>query len=131
MDDLKVNSQGESSKEAQDPEKLSRTEKFRKTSRAAKLSGAVNGAAGFMKIKLGQMTGNPQLMEEGRNQQLVGQIHSFVGSARKAKERVSEQVIKAREKGAVILRKHHGKLIDQAIEFLTDIKEAFVDQRKP
>ena len=75
---------------------LTRTEVFAKTSTAAKLSGTVNGAAGFIKSKVGQMTGNEDLKLEGQNQQLLGKIHTLAGSAREVKEMVLKKVDKFR-----------------------------------
>jgi uncharacterized protein YjbJ (UPF0337 family) len=103
----------------------SRSEEFAKTSTAAKMSGSVNETAGFFKRKFGEFTGDADLNEAGRNQQLLGKVHRLVGGLREIQELATEKVLTARKDGEKILRKHGGKLIDQASEFLDDIRKTF------
>jgi uncharacterized protein YjbJ (UPF0337 family) len=123
LDELKEKIETETDIETDTKAEPTRAERFAKTSTAAKLSGRVNSATGFIKNKVGQMTGNIDLKTEGRNQQLLGKIHKLVGSAREARELVLKKALKTRADGAIILRKHSEKLLDQAIELIDDLKK--------
>jgi uncharacterized protein YjbJ (UPF0337 family) len=126
MNDSKTEPKIETKTGAETREEPTRAEAFAKTSTAAKLSGTVNGTAGFFKNKFGQMTGNDDLQTEGLNQQLLGKAHLFVGSLREAKELLLKKGMKARTDGSAILKKHGSKVLDQAIEFVEDIKKTFL-----
>jgi uncharacterized protein YjbJ (UPF0337 family) len=100
-----------------------RMEKFAKSSTGAKLSGTFNQAAGSIKKKLGELTDDPKLKQDGRNQVLLGKVHELVGSLREVRETVLKRVEDTRKEGRKILRKHGGKLLDQAIELVDDVKK--------
>lgn len=102
-----------------------RLEKFAQTSSAAKLSGKVHRTVGFFKRKVGEMTDDPVLKENGQNQELLGKIHSVVGTFRELRERAMTTAINTSFDGAKVLRKHAGKLLDQAAEFIADIRDTF------
>src|SRR4051812_24101477 len=71
-------------------------EKFSKTSRAAKMSGTFNEAAGYLKRKLGEGTDDSVLRQEGRNQELVGKVHHLVGEVRQVRELLVQKVEKTK-----------------------------------
>jgi len=99
---------------------------FAKTSKAAKLSGKIHGTAGFFKQKFGEFTDDIDLKENGRNQRLLGKVHVLVGELREIRELATKRTLEYKDDGAKILQKHAGKLIDQATEFLGDIKKTFL-----
>ncbi len=100
-------------------------EKFAQTSSAAKLSGKVHQTMGFFKRKVGEMTDDSLLKETGENQELLGKVHSMVGTIRELRERAVAKGINVSADGAKILRKHAGKILDQANEFIEDIRDTF------
>lgn len=104
------------------PVESSEKEEFAKTATAAKLSGTYHKTAGFFKRKLGELTGDDDLQVEGRNEQILGKVHRLVGTLRGVKEAAVEKINKTRTEGQVICRKHGGKLLDVASDFVTDIK---------
>jgi uncharacterized protein YjbJ (UPF0337 family) len=101
-------------------------EGFSKTSKAAKLSGKIHGTKGFFKQKFGEITDDVDLKENGRNQRLLGKVHGLVGELREIRELATKRTLGFKDDGAKILQKHAGKLIDQATEFLDDIKKTFL-----
>lgn len=102
-----------------------RLEKFAQTSSAAKLSGKINQTAGFFKRKVGEITEDPELKEDGLNQELLGKVHSMVGTVRELRERTMAKAMSVRSDGTKILRKHAGKILDQANEFVQDVRDTF------
>ncbi len=102
------------------------TEGFARTSTAAKLSGKFHGTAGFFKQKIGEMTENIEFEKTGRNQRFLGKIHTLVGVYREIQELAVKRAQNMRSDGTKILLKHGGKLVDQATEFLDDIKKTFL-----
>ncbi len=105
---------------------LTRLEKFAQSSRGAKLSGKVNQTAGFFKRKIGEMTDDSEMKKAGRDQEFLGKVHSMVGLVRQLREIGTQKALKARTDGTKILRKHAEKLVDQATEFLKDIRDTFL-----
>ncbi len=98
-------------------------DEFAKTATAAKLSGTFNETAGFLKRKFGEFTDDSSLKEEGRDQQLLGKIHHLVGTIRSVRESTVEKISKTRVETQAICRKHGGKLLDVASEFVEDMKK--------
>jgi uncharacterized protein YjbJ (UPF0337 family) len=101
-------------------------EAFAKTSSAAKLSGKLHGTAGFFKQKIGEMTDDSEMKANGRNQRLLGKVHGLVGDLREIRELATKRMLLFKDDGTKIIQKHSGKLIDQASEFLDDIKKTFL-----
>jgi uncharacterized protein YjbJ (UPF0337 family) len=99
---------------------------FAKTSSAARLSGKILGTAGFFKQKIGKMADDSVMEADGRNQRLLGKVHSLVGDLREIRELATRRMLGFKNDGTKILQKHSGKLIDQASEFLDDIKKTFL-----
>ncbi|MDZ4678093.1 MAG: CsbD family protein [Oligoflexia bacterium] len=110
-------------KEIKDPEVKTPPDEFSKTAAAAKLSGTYNETAGFFKRKFGNLTDDTQLKEDGRNQQLLGKIHHFVGTIRSVREAAVGKLNTTRIDSQAICRKHGGKFLDLASEFVNDIKK--------
>lgn len=67
-------------------EQPSKLDEFAKTGIAAKLSGKFHETAGTVKRKIGEVTGNPELVDEGRKQELLGKVHRLVGAVRGVRE---------------------------------------------
>ena len=101
-------------------------DEFSETSSAAKLSGKINGTAGFFKQKLGQMTNDSAMEKSGRDQRLLGKVYGLVGDLREIKEVAKKRALGFKSEGTQLLKKHAGKLVDQASEFLNDVKKTFL-----
>jgi len=101
------------------------TEEFAKTATAAKLSGNYNETAGYFKRNWGKLTGDEALKDDGRNQQILGKVHRLVGSLRTVRETVIIKVKTTRVEGQALCRKHAGRAIDVASDFVDDVKKTF------
>lgn len=108
------------------PSEPTRLEEFAKTSTAANMSGTYHKTAGFIKRKLGILTNDAPLEIAGRNQQLLGKLHRLVGSFRSAQSAVFEKISNTRIESQAIFRKHGGKLLDVASDFVDDLKTTFL-----
>jgi|GEM_PF-4669889 len=111
----------ETPKAAPAPE--TKTSEFAKTATAAKLSGTYNETAGFFKKFFGELTDDTELKKAGRNQQLLGKVHYLVGTLREGRELGLKKLNDTRRESEVICRKHGGKLLDLASEFVDDLKK--------
>lgn len=100
-----------------------RMEEFSKTGTAAKLSGSYHKKSGFIKRKIGEWTDDSALKEAGLNEELLGNVHHLVGVVRKAKEDAVEKVNKTKLEAQAICRKHGGRLIVVAADFIEDMKK--------
>ena len=103
--------------------KVTRLEEFSKTATAAKASGAFHSTAGLLKRKFGEFTDNPEMTDAGRDQQLLGKVHRFVGTLRSVREVATDKFNRTRAEGTAICRKHGGRLLDVASDFVDDIKK--------
>lgn len=99
---------------------------FAKTATAAKMSGAYHEAAGILKRKFGEMTDNAELKEAGKDQQLLGKVHSFVGSLRAVREAAIKDFNSKYTESQAICLKHGGRLLDVATDFVNDMKKALL-----
>ncbi len=63
------------------------------------------------------MIDDPQMREDGRNQQLLGKVHSLVGSVRSVKEDAVSKYHKTKNESLTVCRKHAGRIPDVASEF--------------
>ena len=108
------------------PSDPTRLERFSKTATAAHFSGAFHETAGFLKRKLGKLTDDSLLEEAGRNQQLLGKVHRFVGSLRGAHGAALEKFNSTRVESLGLCRKHAGKFLDVAADFVDDLKNTFL-----
>jgi uncharacterized protein YjbJ (UPF0337 family) len=95
---------------------------FAKTPIAAKLSGTYHETAGKLKRKFGEITKDPNLKEEGLNQEFLGKVHRLVGSIRTIRVATREKYEFKKVEGKKILRKHGLKLLDVANELADDMK---------
>jgi uncharacterized protein YjbJ (UPF0337 family) len=102
------------------------TEDFNKTATAAKLSGTFNETAGFFKRKFGKFTDNPVLEEAGLEQEFLGKVHKLVGSLRGVREVALTRFNLKRVEAQAVCRKHGGRLIDVATDFVEDMKKAIL-----
>ena len=126
MNDQKVEKPSEVANELkEDVASSSAFHEFSKTSQAAQLSGRYNRVSGFFKRKLGEVTHDLDLEAEGRDQELLGKLHGLVGNVREVRELATKKVLKAREEGELLLKKHGAKFLDHANEILEDIKKTF------
>ena len=101
-------------------------EKFAKTARAAKLSGAFHETAGMVKRKVGKFTENTSLEDAGRNEELLGKIHRFVGTLRGVHEATSARLFRTRTEGLAVCQKHGGRMLDVATDFIEDMKNVLL-----
>jgi len=108
------------------PSEPTRMEQFAKTATAAKMSGTYNETAGFLKRKFGQLTDDPSLENAGRNQQLLGKIHRLVGSLRGVHSAALEKFNSKRVESLGLCRKHAGRLLDHASEFVEELKNTLL-----
>jgi uncharacterized protein YjbJ (UPF0337 family) len=108
------------------PSEPTRSEEFAKTATAAKMSGTYHETTGYFKRKLGQLIDDPLLEDSGQNQQLLGKIHRFVGILRGIREDVSSELNSKRIESQAICRKHGGRLLDVASDFLEDMKKTLL-----
>ena len=90
------------------------------------MSGAFNETAGFIKRKIGEFTEDSELEDKGHSQQILGKIHSLVGSLRSARQAAQERLKTTRIETQAICRKHGGRLLDVATDFVEDIKKALL-----
>lgn len=103
--------------------KPSKTEKFSKTATAAKMSGAFHETAGLLKRKLGELADDKALKDAGRDQQLLGKVHRFVGTIRGLREGAISRVETKRKEAQAVCLKHGGRLLDVASDFVEDMKK--------
>ncbi|MEK6773506.1 MAG: CsbD family protein [Bdellovibrionota bacterium] len=101
-------------------------EEFAKTSTAAKMSGAFNETMGSLKKNFGDLTDDAALKEAGRDQRLLGKVHRLVGSLRGVSEAATEKLNKIRKESLAICRKHGGRSLDVASDFVDDLKKLFL-----
>jgi uncharacterized protein YjbJ (UPF0337 family) len=90
------------------------------------MSGTYNETAGYLKRKFGELTEDPSLQDDGKNQQLLGKVHRLVGSLRSAKEATLQKLDATRIEVQSVCRKHGGRLLDVSTEFVEDIKKALL-----
>lgn len=106
---------------AETPSKKS--QKFAQTATAAKMSGAFHETAGLIKRKLGELADDKELKKAGRDQQLLGKVHRFVGTLRGLRESALTKVETKRKETQAVCLKHGGRLLDVASDFVEDIKK--------
>ena len=104
------------------PEQLTLLERFSKTSAAANLTGSFNEAAGAIKRKLGQLTDDPELNAEGRDQQLLGKVYHLVGDLRDIRNLTNQKMADVRVELKKMVREHGGNFLDAASKLLADVK---------
>jgi uncharacterized protein YjbJ (UPF0337 family) len=107
-------------------EEETRKGQFSKTAKAAKLSGAYHETAGFFKRKFGEFNDDSLLEDAGRQQQLLGKIHRLVGSLRGVREAALEKANSTRIDSLAVCRKHGGRLLDVASDFVDDMKKVIL-----
>lgn len=90
------------------------------------MSGTFNETAGFFKQTLGALTDDSRLKDAGRNQQLLGKVHRLVGTIRSVREAALEKVSRTRTEGQAICRKHGGRLLDVATDFIEEMKKTLL-----
>jgi uncharacterized protein YjbJ (UPF0337 family) len=90
------------------------------------MSGAFHQTAGILKRKFGKFIDDASLNDAGRDQQLLGKIHRLVGSVRGVREAVFEKLTSTRTETFTICRKHGGRMLDVASDFVDDIKKALL-----
>ena len=108
------------------PSEPTRLEQFAKTATAAKLSGTYNETAGYLKRKFGELTDDRSLEDAGRNQQLLGKIHRLVGSLRGVHSAALEKFNSKRVESLGLCRKHAGKFLDAASDFVDELKNTLL-----
>ncbi len=101
-------------------------EEFAKTSTAAKMSGAFNETMGSLKKNIGEFTDDAALKDAGRDQRLLGKVHRLVGSLRAVNEAAIEKFNNLRKESLAICRKHGGRSLDVASDFVDDMKKLFL-----
>jgi uncharacterized protein YjbJ (UPF0337 family) len=107
-------------------EEETRKERFSKTAKAAKMSGAYHETAGFFKRKFAEMSDDSLLEDAGRQQQLLGKVHRLVGSLRGVREAALKKANSTRIESLAVCRKHGGRLIDVASDFVDDMKKVIL-----
>jgi uncharacterized protein YjbJ (UPF0337 family) len=90
------------------------------------MSGTYNETAGFIKRKFGELTRDFSLQDVGKNQQLLGKVHHFVGSLRGVKEETLEKFKTTRIEVQGVCRKHGGRFLDVASQFVDDLKKVLL-----
>ena len=90
------------------------------------MSGTYNETAGFFKRKLGEFTDDSTLRDSGRDKQLLGKIHRLVGILRGVREAAIGNLSQKRLESQAICRKHGGRLLDVASDFVEDMKKTFL-----
>lgn len=103
--------------------KESKIDDFSKTASAAKLSGAYHQTTGLLKRKIGEITNNPSLKDAGREQQLLGKVHTLVSKVRSVREAVQQKLTTSQNESLALCRKHGGRLIDVASDLVEDVKK--------
>lgn len=103
-----------------------RMEEFKKTARAARLSGTFNKTVGSIKHSVGKLMDDETLKNAGRNQEVLGKLHKFVGAVREVKETAQSRVREKKTQSAAILRTHGGKMLDVATDCVRDLKKLFL-----
>ena len=106
--------------------KATKIEEFAKTATAAKISGAFHETAGMFKRKFGEITDDESLKDAGRNERLLGKLHRFVGSLRGVHESVFEKFTSNSTESLKICRKHGGRILDVASDFVDEIKKVIL-----
>lgn len=105
------------------PQKTTRLNEYAKTAQAAKLSGAFNKTVGSIKNGLGRALADDALRNSGRDQELLGKAHRFVGALRELKEATHSRLLQKRSEGIVMLKSNGGKLLDVATDCVLDLKK--------
>ncbi len=100
-----------------------RTDEFAKSATAAKISGAFNETAGFMKRKIGELTKDAEFEKSGHNQELLGKIHRLVGTVRGIRDAATTELMNRKIESQAICRKHAGRLLDGVSDFIEDVKK--------
>ncbi|MES2962443.1 MAG: CsbD family protein [Bdellovibrionota bacterium] len=90
------------------------------------MSGSYHQYAGYIKTKLGELTDDSALKDSGRDQQLLGKLHRFVGTLRSVREATTADFNRKRLESQAICRKHGGRLLDVASDFVEDMKKALL-----
>ncbi len=72
------------------------------------------------------MTNDANLEEAGREQQLVGKLHRFVGALRGAREDSFKKLNRTRIEILSICGKYSGQALDVASDFVDEIKTALL-----
>ena len=99
---------------------------FADSAAGAKLSGHYNVAAGKVKKAFGELLDDKDLKKEGRDQELKGKIHKFVGSLRGVREQAIDRFKTTRKETKQICKKHGARLLDVATDFVEDMKKALL-----
>lgn len=108
------------------PIKPTKLEAFAKTATAARMSGTYHEAAGFLKRTFGTLSADSALEISGRNEQLLGKVHRLVSSIRGARNAALGKLGRARLESQALCRKHGGRLLDDASEFIDELQEVFL-----
>lgn len=104
----------------------SKLDEFSKTATAAKLSGAFHETSGFLKRKIGELTKDASLKNDGGEQQLLGKVHRLVGTIRSVREVALERISDTGKESLAICRKHGGRIVDVASDLMVDIKNTLL-----
>ena len=105
------------------PQKTTRLDEYAKTAQAAKLSGTFHKTVGSIKNSFGRALADDALKNAGRDQELLGKAHRFVGALREIKEATHSKLLLKRSEGIVMLKKNGGKLLDVATDCVLDLKK--------
>ena len=121
-----INSQDNSDHKPENQKKNNEQASFADSAAGAKLSGHYNVAAGKVKKAFGELLDDKDLKKEGRDQELKGKIHKFVGSLRGVREQAIDRFKTTRKETKQICKKHGARLLDVATDFVEDMKKALL-----
>lgn len=108
------------------PAKVSRMDEFVKTATAAKMSGLFHETTGKIKRKIGVLRDDKELQKEGLNQEILGKVHTLVGSVRAFRKDTIKKITVKRQETKDICIKHGSRLIDVATDFVEDLKKTLL-----